>query len=176
MGTTLFEENESLNWMSFMTGSNDFLALSFPWYCWGIGRVMGWHLWAKAWLFHTQRLLLVNGRHLSRARDSSQGLCKQARLVLPESQRCQGTAFSSPFSSLLSSEEKSLFLDHVFWGCHISSWDFSALETCLIEVEPYNCLKCFALKSESKFGYARNEVIFKVNKLLTCKIFITLAF
>lgn len=164
--------------MLFMTrrpGLNDFLALSFPWQSWGVGRAVGWHLWTKAWLFHTQLLLLVNERHLNRASDYSQGMYRQARLVLPESPCCQSTAFSLPFSSLVSSEENSVFLDHDFW-LDISSWDFSALVTCLIEVEPYNCLKCFALKSESKFGYARNKVIFKVNKLLTCKRFITLAF
>lgn len=128
------------------------------------------------WLFHIQLQLLINGRNLSRV-TVIQGLAKQARGVLPAPQFDQGTAFSLYFSSLLSSEGK-LFIpwaissEVAIFLVGVSLFPMS----CLFEVELMLLSYCPALKSETKSGYSRKEVIFKVSNLQVYKRFITLAF
>lgn len=106
--------------------------------------------------------------------DSCQALCKLG--LCCQSPRCTRAQPSCRISHHSCHQRRTLYSWTMSTEVAVSLVGASVPSCCLVEVGPYDCLTCFALKSETKFGSARNEVIFKVNKPLTCKRFITLVF
>lgn len=106
--------------------------------------------WGLAYLI--QLPLLVNGRGQAR-------LFQASKMGPTGTPVYQGTAFSLYLSLISVIRRKTLWsLDHFFWGYPISGWGFSPLMTCLLELEACYRLMCFALESETAFGYTRNKV------------------
>ena len=127
-------------------------------------------LWTETWLFQIKMQWIINGKSQSRVNKLSE-LSKQARQALLSSSGTKAQPSLCISNTSIVKRKTFYYLDHFFWGCHVSSWIFSP--DLPIRSETMLSLQCFALKTKTEFGYITNEVIFRVNKL---KRFITLAF